>query len=55
MGGDRNIPNVRAHRQTISIHAPRVGGDTDKLGQNVLTAISIHAPRVGGDGERVKV
>ena len=34
---------------TISIHAPREGGDqaTEKLSDN--SEISIHAPREGGD------
>ena len=33
----------------ISIHAPRVGGDTGDKGAAAATGISIHAPRVGGD------
>ena len=34
----------------ISIHAPRVGSDEVKSGENFLDVISIHAPRVGSDG-----
>ena len=34
----------------VSIHAPRVGGDTgDALMPLPLSSVSIHAPRVGGD------
>ena len=35
--------------QYISIHAPREGGDIDRLGAIVADDISIHAPREGGD------
>ena len=37
--------------EDVSIHAPRVGGDTGEI-KIRLTAmvVSIHAPRVGGDG-----
>ena len=36
---------------TISIHAPRAGGDEKALiDLTVQQAISIHAPRAGGDG-----
>ena len=34
---------------TISIHAPREGGDAPQLRRFVLREISIHAPREGGD------
>ena len=34
---------------TISIHAPRVGGDEDSILWREMQGISIHAPRVGGD------
>ena len=35
---------------TISIHAPREGGDKSALGGHLLIRyISIHAPREGGD------
>ena len=38
---------------TISIHAPRAGGDEKALiDLTVQQAISIHAPRAGGDGRR---
>ena len=36
----------------ISIHAPRVGGDMEKLKSKISNTISIHAPRVGGDSVR---
>ena len=34
---------------TISIHAPREGGDDPKLADKLALNISIHAPREGGD------
>ena len=34
---------------TISIHAPREGGDHISPRKNAITIISIHAPREGGD------
>ena len=34
---------------SISIHAPREGGDTNEGYQMHRVAISIHAPREGGD------
>ena len=34
---------------SISIHAPRVGGDHQDIAGNWMLNISIHAPRVGGD------
>ena len=37
---------------SISIHAPRVGGDMEKLKSKISNTISIHAPRVGGDSVR---
>ena len=50
MGGDPENRGVSQKRTAISIHAPRVGGDTPpgKHGHECRT-ISIHAPRVGGD------
>ena len=36
-------------RAIISIHAPRVGSDTDGLHNLEYIYISIHAPRVGSD------
>ena len=40
----------------ISIHAPRVGRDRDRLCNKMSDiAISIHAPRVGRDGETVQM
>ena len=39
------------HSVSISIHAPRVGGDFMYDEQNNEVFISIHAPRVGGDGK----
>ena len=42
---------MRFARGYVSIHAPRVGGDTgDALMPLPLSSVSIHAPRVGGDG-----
>ncbi len=35
--------------RTISIHAPRVGGDPARTALQLDLMISIHAPRVGGD------
>ena len=35
----------------ISIHAPREGGDVNKLAGLTRRKISIHAPREGGDGD----
>ena len=35
---------------TISIHAPRAGGDQDRANVATQMRISIHAPRAGGDG-----
>ena len=34
---------------TISIHAPRKGGDFDQSTSPMYLTISIHAPREGGD------
>mgnify|MGYP003254527666 FL=1 len=34
---------------TISIHAPREGGDVDLRVAQCVLVISIHAPREGGD------
>ena len=34
---------------TISIHAPREGGDRVPVLPNIRAVISIHAPREGGD------
>ena len=36
---------------SISIHAPREGGDYNKAKIVKLFLISIHAPREGGDGQ----
>ena len=36
-------------KRTISIHAPREGGDTAAPPMQPITEISIHAPREGGD------
>ena len=33
----------------ISIHTPRVGGDTQIWFCAIINGISIHTPRVGGD------
>ena len=38
-----------AVKWTISIHAPREGGDYVSDTYNASTGISIHAPREGGD------
>ena len=37
---------------TISIHAPRAGGDDKDLLKALVAKISIHAPRAGGDRVR---
>ena len=37
------------NKVTISIHAPRVGGDAQFVLGSKASIISIHAPRVGGD------
>ena len=40
---------------SISIHAPREGGDPSLQPTNIVDAgISIHAPREGGDAESLK-
>ena len=39
----------------ISIHAPRVGSDSNGLVSHSLQRISIHAPRVGSDNPRLRV
>ena len=36
-------------RDSISIHAPREGGDRSFPGELRMFGISIHAPREGGD------
>ena len=41
-------------RRIISIHAPRVGSDTQVTHGVVHTVISIHAPRVGSDLNPIK-
>ena len=38
-------------RPSISIHAPREGGDKSKERIGIAMAISIHAPREGGDNQ----
>ena len=43
------LPDVDKGRKTISIHAPREGGDGWITGTAVGLGISIHAPREGGD------
>ena len=49
MGGDPTLWKQQVLHH-ISIHAPRVGGDSLILPSTSLhLAISIHAPRVGGD------
>ena len=39
---------------TVSIHAPRVGGDVGIATEDVIVVVSIHAPRVGGDDARTE-
>ena len=40
----------------ISIHAPRVGGDSDcETRGDSKRGISIHAPRVGGDSKSAQI
>ena len=43
------------HRVHISIHAPRVGSDDNRVFPGRLRGISIHAPRVGSDADTVRV
>ena len=39
---------------SVSIHAPRAGGDVDlSADANGVVVVSIHAPRAGGDGSLV--
>lgn len=40
---------------TISIHAPREGGDHVEAVKDAETGISIHAPREGGRQQRCTV
>ena len=49
-GGRLNSFYKNFRKASISIHAPREGGDV-KIGQNfsIISIISIHAPREGGD------
>ena len=51
-GGRRWEPWIMRASVSISIHAPRVGGDMEKLKSKISNTISIHAPRVGGDSVR---
>ena len=52
MWGATRHHTVDVSRETISIHAPRVGGDlTYWCDDGQGGGISIHAPRVGGDFE----
>ena len=49
-GGRPPEQPVPQHIQTISIHAPREGGDTGRIFHSPGDlCISIHAPREGGD------
>ena len=48
-GATRQQPLRRPGVGVISIHAPRVGGDTIRWRRSEKILISIHAPRVGGD------
>ena len=43
------IHSILATLKTISIHAPREGGDETETVNFWQSAISIHAPREGGD------
>ena len=46
---------MKSSRTWISIHAPREGGDLNKvILVSQSTAISIHAPREGGDTNIIK-
>ena len=44
---DKALLNSRS--RTISIHAPRAGGDAYSTDGQYKVKISIHAPRAGGD------
>ena len=48
-------PALDDNRQAIliSIHSPRVGGDTVLQDMARKYQISIHSPRVGGDAETI--
>ena len=47
--GATQPPAAGASSLTISIHAPREGGDVQAQEEKVHGYISIHAPREGGD------
>ena len=49
MWGATPLGTLRFPVSTISIHAPRVGGDVRAHHLRMVDIISIHAPRVGGD------
>ena len=47
--GATNSPKKQNIERRISIHAPRVGSDLQRLEEVRQSVISIHAPRVGSD------
>ena len=49
------LGGIPAKCRTISIHAPREGGDGTRIYTYDNTGISIHAPREGGDCQRPSV
>ena len=49
-GATRDVEVDIPATQSISIHAPREGGDRFVIRGLVGNPISIHAPREGGDG-----
>ena len=49
MGSDPDI-FLPVSNGRISIHAPRMGSDTDDIRYSFWLEISIHAPRMGSDG-----
>ncbi len=48
MGGDE-IGRLLGKGELVSIHAPRMGGDSFLVGRRPTEFVSIHAPRMGGD------
>ena len=51
-GGRRRDQCVELRHVTVSIHAPRAGGDVHSRRGSQCTRVSIHAPRAGGDVPR---
>ena len=49
MGSDSASQAEEMYQISISIHAPRMGSDTDGIDKCQSIVISIHAPRMGSD------